>query len=53
VTEDADLVYRLARDGYRFGMIAPPTWEEAPVTFGAWLNQRARWIRATCKHGRC
>ncbi len=45
VTEDADLGYRLARDGYRFGMIAPPTWEEAPVTFGAWLNQRARWIK--------
>lgn len=45
VTEDADLGYRLARDGYRFGMIAPPTWEEAPVAFGAWLNQRARWIK--------
>jgi len=45
VTEDADLGYRLARDGFRAGMIAPPTWEEAPVSFGAWLNQRTRWIK--------
>lgn len=45
VTEDADLGYRLAREGYRASMIAPPTWEEAPVTFGAWLNQRTRWIK--------
>jgi len=45
VTEDADLGYRLARDGYRLGVIGPPTWEEAPITFGAWLNQRTRWIK--------
>lgn len=45
VTEDADLGYRLARDGYASAMIAPPTYEEAPVTFGAWLAQRARWIK--------
>lgn len=45
VTEDADLGYRLARNGYRLGVIGPPTWEEAPVTFGAWLNQRTRWIK--------
>ena len=45
VTEDADLGYRLARDGYRAGMIGPPTWEEAPVRLGAWLNQRTRWIK--------
>ncbi|MBX3429699.1 MAG: hypothetical protein KF779_08965 [Hyphomonadaceae bacterium] len=37
--------YRLARDGYRVGVISPPTYEEAPVTFGAWLNQRTRWIK--------
>jgi glycosyltransferase XagB len=45
VTEDADLGYRLARDGYRIGVIGPPTAEEAPVTFNAWLNQRTRWIK--------
>jgi cellulose synthase/poly-beta-1,6-N-acetylglucosamine synthase-like glycosyltransferase len=45
VTEDADVGYRLARDGYHCGMISPPTWEEAPVSFGAWLNQRTRWIK--------
>jgi glycosyltransferase XagB len=45
VTEDADLGYRLARNGYRSDVIGPPTLEEAPVTFGAWLNQRTRWIK--------
>jgi len=45
VTEDADLGYRLARDGYRADVIGPPTYEEAPVTFGAWLKQRTRWIK--------
>jgi cellulose synthase/poly-beta-1,6-N-acetylglucosamine synthase-like glycosyltransferase len=45
VTEDADLGYRLARDGYTLGVISPPTWEEAPATFGAWLRQRTRWIK--------
>jgi cellulose synthase/poly-beta-1,6-N-acetylglucosamine synthase-like glycosyltransferase len=45
VTEDADLGYRFARDGYRVGVIGPPTWEEAPVSLGAWLNQRTRWIK--------
>jgi cellulose synthase/poly-beta-1,6-N-acetylglucosamine synthase-like glycosyltransferase len=45
VTEDADLGYRLAREGYHAGVIGPPTREEAPITLGAWLNQRARWIK--------
>jgi cellulose synthase/poly-beta-1,6-N-acetylglucosamine synthase-like glycosyltransferase len=45
VTEDADLGYRLARDGHTSGVIAPPTWEEAPVTFQSWLDQRTRWIK--------
>jgi cellulose synthase/poly-beta-1,6-N-acetylglucosamine synthase-like glycosyltransferase len=45
VTEDADLGYRLASNGYRTGVIAPPTYEEAPTTFGAWLKQRTRWIK--------
>jgi cellulose synthase/poly-beta-1,6-N-acetylglucosamine synthase-like glycosyltransferase len=26
-------------------MTGPPTWEEAPITLGAWLNQRTRWIK--------
>jgi len=45
VTEDIDLGYRLARDGWRTGMIEPPTWEEAPITYNAWLKQRTRWIK--------
>ncbi len=45
VTEDADLGYRLARDGYVSGVIGPPTFEEAPITLGAWLSQRTRWIK--------
>lgn len=45
VTEDADLGYRLASSGYRTGVIAPPTYEEAPTTFGAWLKQRTRKIK--------
>jgi cellulose synthase/poly-beta-1,6-N-acetylglucosamine synthase-like glycosyltransferase len=45
VTEDADLGYRLARDGFAAGVIGPPTCEEAPITFSAWLNQRTRWIK--------
>lgn len=45
VTEDADLGYRIARDGYRLDVIGPPTMEEAPISLGAWLNQRTRWIK--------
>lgn len=45
VTEDADLGYRLARDGFHSGMIGPPTYEEAPVDFRAWRRQRVRWIK--------
>lgn len=45
VTEDADLGYRIACAGKRCDMIAPPTWEEAPVSFHAWLEQRTRWIK--------
>jgi glycosyltransferase XagB len=45
VTEDADLGYRFARDGYRIDVVGPPTYEEAPVAFVAWLNQRTRWIK--------
>ncbi|MGE3303275.1 MAG: glycosyltransferase [Hyphomonadaceae bacterium] len=45
VTEDADIGYRLARDGWRSAMIAPATWEEAPVGLTPWLRQRTRWLK--------
>jgi cellulose synthase/poly-beta-1,6-N-acetylglucosamine synthase-like glycosyltransferase len=45
VTEDADLGYRLARNGFALGTITAPTFEEAPVRFDAWLRQRTRWIK--------
>jgi cellulose synthase/poly-beta-1,6-N-acetylglucosamine synthase-like glycosyltransferase len=45
VTEDADLGLRLARCGFRVGTIARPTYEEAPVRFGAWMRQRTRWFK--------
>ncbi|SFH07191.1 glycosyltransferase family 2 protein [Methylobacterium gossipiicola] len=56
VTEDADLGLRLARAGYRVGDLPSSTYEEAPVTLGAWLPQRARWmkgfIQTSFTHGR-
>ena len=45
VTEDADLGLRLARAGYRCDVLDSTTWEEAPVTFRAWLLQRTRWLK--------
>lgn len=45
VTEDADVGYRLVRDGWALGVIAPPTWEEAPLRLWPWLRQRSRWIK--------
>lgn len=45
VTEDADIGYRLCREGWRLGAVTPPTMEEAPVTLGAWRRQRTRWIK--------
>ena len=45
VTEDADLGIRLARLGYRTQMIASSTLEQAPVRFGDWIRQRARWFK--------
>jgi cellulose synthase/poly-beta-1,6-N-acetylglucosamine synthase-like glycosyltransferase len=45
MTEDADLGLRLARFGYRTGMIASTTYEEAPAEFGPWLRQRTRWYK--------
>lgn len=45
VTEDADLGMRLARFGYRTGVIDSTTYEEAPARFGPWLRQRTRWFK--------
>lgn len=45
VTEDADLGLRLHRLGYRCGLIASTTLEEAPVRLAAWTPQRTRWLK--------
>lgn len=45
VTEDADLGVRLARRGWRSGVIGLPTFEEAPETLGIWTAQRSRWLK--------
>lgn len=45
VTEDADLGFRLARSGWKAGLIEPGTLEEAPITLNAWINQRSRWLK--------
>lgn len=49
VTEDADLGVRLARLGWTSAAIAATTFEEAPVTLRAFLNQRRRWIAGHIK----
>lgn len=45
VTEDADLGVRLARCGYCVEMLASRTYEEAPNTLRALVNQRVRWMK--------
>lgn len=45
VTEDADLGIRLATLGMRTADLPSTTWEEAPVSLGNWLRQRARWTK--------
>jgi cellulose synthase/poly-beta-1,6-N-acetylglucosamine synthase-like glycosyltransferase len=45
VTEDADLGVRLARLGFRTGVIESLTYEEANTQLVNWLRQRARWIK--------
>ena len=45
VTEDADIGFRLAAQGYRLDVIAQPTFETAPTSLKAWIPQRARWIK--------
>ena len=45
VTEDADLGIRIAYLGERTRMLPSLTLEEAPITLGAWMKQRTRWIK--------
>lgn len=45
VTEDADLGMRLARFGFRSGVITSTTYEEAPARALSWLRQRTRWFK--------
>lgn len=45
VTEDADLGVRLSYYGYRTAVLPSLTLEEAPITLGAWMRQRTRWIK--------
>ena len=45
VTEDADLGLRLARLGFRNGVVQSLTYEEANTQLGNWLGQRARWLK--------
>jgi cellulose synthase/poly-beta-1,6-N-acetylglucosamine synthase-like glycosyltransferase len=45
VTEDADLGLRLARLGFRIGVLPSSTQEEAPARLDAWLTQRRRWSK--------
>ena len=45
VTEDADLGLRLARLGFRTGVVDSLTYEEANTQFLNWLRQRARWLK--------
>jgi len=45
VTEDADLSFRLAANGWEFGYIDSPTVEEATRTWRSWFFQRSRWMK--------
>jgi len=51
VTEDADLAFRLALAGYRIGMLASTTYEEAPDTLRKAKNQRSRWLQGYAQTG--
>jgi cellulose synthase/poly-beta-1,6-N-acetylglucosamine synthase-like glycosyltransferase len=35
----------LAKKGYNTKMLDSITWEEAPINFKGWVNQRSRWIK--------
>ncbi|CAN5246072.1 glycosyltransferase [soil metagenome] len=45
VTEDADIGFRLAAEGFTAGVLRSPTFESAPDTLESWLPQRTRWLK--------
>lgn len=45
VTEDADIAVRLRRGGWRIGVLASETLEEAPSSPAVWSAQRCRWLK--------
>jgi glycosyltransferase XagB len=45
VTEDADLGIRLARHGYKTGILHSTTFEEANTELQNWMKQRRRWLK--------
>ncbi len=45
VTEDADLGFRLARNGWKIEVLDSATWEEAPQSLSIWTKQRTRWLK--------
>jgi cellulose synthase/poly-beta-1,6-N-acetylglucosamine synthase-like glycosyltransferase len=45
VTEDADLSFRLVRQGYRMADLRSATFEEAPPSLPVWFRQRVRWMK--------
>jgi len=45
VTEDADLGFRLARNGYRIGVLSRATRESPPPNIRSWIPQRTRWLK--------
>ncbi|MEM6415110.1 MAG: glycosyltransferase family 2 protein [Pseudomonadota bacterium] len=45
VTEDADLGLRIARRGYRVGLLDSTTFEEANCRTPNWIRQRSRWMK--------
>ncbi|HEX6067647.1 MAG TPA: glycosyltransferase [Nitrososphaera sp.] len=45
LAEDAELAIRLRIAKWNVAVIDARHWEEAPVTFNAWLKQRTRWFR--------
>ncbi len=45
VTEDADLGTRLARYGFKSGVVDSFTLEEANIHLISWIKQRSRWLK--------